>query len=112
MKKIVDTLSLIIILFFSSRANAQVILHDSAKVSLLTASYWHGAVYALFGHTAIHVQDDTAGVEAVFNYGFFDPCQPNFIYNFVWVKTDNVLCFIHCEDFLNEYGYKGQQVTV
>ncbi|HBT86303.1 MAG: DUF4105 domain-containing protein [Fermentimonas sp.] len=111
MKKIVYTLSLIIILFFSSRANAQVILHDSAKVSLLTASYWHGAVYALFGHTAIHVQDDTAGVDAVFNYGFFDPSQPNFIYNFVRGKTDYVLGITTFEEFLNEYGYKGQQVT-
>lgn len=111
MKKIEYTILLLIILFFSSRANAQVILHDSAKVSLLTASPWHGAVYALFGHTAIHVHDDSVGLDAVFNYGYFDPSQPNFIYNFVRGKTDYILGVDSFNDFISEYSYKGQQVT-
>ena len=111
MKKIDYTIMLLIILFFCSKTNAQVILHDSTKVSLLTASPWNGAVYALFGHTAIHVQDNSTGVDAVFNYGYFDPSQPHFIYNFVRGKTDYILGVDTFNDFISEYSFKGQQVT-
>ncbi len=110
MKRKEYVILLLIILFFSNQANAQEILNRNAKVSLLTASSWHGAVYSLFGHTAIYVQDDSIGVDAVFNYGYFDPTQPNFIYNFVRGKTDYVLGVTTFEEFLSEYRYKGQEV--
>lgn len=98
-------------ILFTLLTPAQVQLNDSAKISLLTASPWYGAVYAFFGHTAIRVQDDSTGVDVVFNYGYFDSSQPNFIYNFVRGKTDYVLGDIPFEAFLNEYGYRGQQVV-
>lgn len=106
--------SLILLLFFalfSQPATAQVQLNDSAKVSLLTASPWYDAVYAFFGHTAIRVQDDSTGVNAVFNYGYFDSSQPNFIYHFIRGETDYVLGVITHEQFMAEYGYKGQEVV-
>lgn len=105
---------LILPLFFvlnSQAITARVQLHEDAKVSLLTASPWHGAVYALFGHTAIRVQDDSTGVDAVFNYGYFDSSQPNFAYNFIRGKTDYVLGVTTFNDFLYEYDYKGQEVV-
>jgi hypothetical protein len=71
---------LITLFFISNQAKSQITLHEDAEVSLLTASPWNGAVYALFGHTAIYIHDDSTGVDAVFNYGYFDPTQPNFIY--------------------------------
>jgi hypothetical protein len=111
-RRIPAVLSLLLICFSVLKAPAQVQLTDSAKISLLTASPWHGAVYALFGHTAILVQDDTTGVNAVFNYGFFDSSQPNFIYHFVKGETDYILGVTSYEDFLSEYSYKGQEVTV
>lgn len=95
----------------SLSALAQVQLSDSARISLLTASPWNGAVYAFFGHTAIRVQDDSTGVDRVYNYGFFDPSQPHFIYHFVRGKTDYILGVTTFNDFLYEYEYKGQQVT-
>jgi hypothetical protein len=91
--------------------SAQVQLSDSAKVSLLTASPWYGAVYAYFGHTAIRVQDDSLTLDTVFNYGYFDSSQPHFIYNFVRGKTDYILGDTTFEHFLLEYEYKGQQVA-
>src|SRR5690554_2653788 len=92
MKKINFTKMLLITLFFiSNQAKSQITLHEDAEVSLLTASPWNGAVYALFGHTAIYIHDDSTGVDAVFNYGYFDPTQPNFIYNFIRGKTDYIL---------------------
>ena len=72
MKKLISTaLMLTIISFLSSFAQVQ--LSDSAKVSLLTVSPWDGAVYALYGHTVVRVEDDSTGVDACFNYGYFDP---------------------------------------
>lgn len=111
MKKNILIIVPLFLILFTQTTNAQVQLHDSAKVSLLTSSPWHGAVYALFGHTAIRVQDDSVGVDAVYNYGYFDSSQPNFMYNFVRGETDYVLGVTTFNDFMYEYEYKGQQVT-
>jgi hypothetical protein len=111
MKKNILKIVPLFLILFTQTINAQVELHDSARLSLLTASPWHGVVYALFGHTAIRVQDDSVGVDAVFNYGYFDPSQPNFMYNFVRGKTDYVLGVTTFNEFMYEYDYKGQQVT-
>ncbi|MBF6598549.1 MAG: DUF4105 domain-containing protein [Fermentimonas sp.] len=111
MKKYILKIVPLILILFLQTVNAQVQLHDNARVSLLTASEWHGAVYALFGHTAIRVLDDSSGVDAVFNYGYFDSSQPNFMYNFVRGKTDYVLGVTTFNDFMYEYEYKGQSVT-
>lgn len=105
------TLMLLLIILLSLPAPGQVQLNDNAKISLLTASPWYGAVYAFFGHTAIRVQDDSTGVDLVFNYGYFDSSQPYFIYNFVRGKTDYILGDLPFEAFLDEYGYRGQQVV-
>ncbi|RNC64522.1 DUF4105 domain-containing protein [Proteiniphilum sp. X52] len=105
------TLMLLLIILLSLPAAGQVQLNHNAKISLLTASPWYGAVYAFFGHTAIRVQDDSTGVDLVFNYGYFDSSQPYFIYNFVRGKTDYILGDLPFEAFLNEYGYRGQQVV-
>ena len=101
---IVATLTLL------SSLSAQVQLSDSASISLLTASPWNGALYALFGHTALHVKDDSTGVDLVYNYGFFDSSQPHFYYNFVRGRTDYILGVTSFEEFRYEYDQKGQQV--
>src|SRR5690554_4809458 len=110
MKKIALLILPLFFALYSQDVTAQVQLNENAKVSLLTASRWHGAVYALFGHTAIRVQDDSTGVDAVFNYGYFDPTQPNFTYNFIRGKTDYVLGVNTFNEFIYEYEYKGQEV--
>ena len=110
MKRLIPAVLLLLLTLAVSPAPAQVQLSDSAKISLLTASPWRGAVYALFGHTAIFVQDDSTGVNAVFNYGYFDSSQPNFIYHFVRGETDYILGVTSFQDFLSEYAHRGQQV--
>ncbi|MEA5129764.1 MAG: DUF4105 domain-containing protein [Proteiniphilum sp.] len=100
-----------LIILFCLPLLAQVQLNDNAKISLLTASPWYGPIYAFFGHTAIRVQDDSTGVDVVFNYGYFDSSQPHFIYNFIRGKTDYVVGDTSFEAFLSEYGYRGQQVV-
>lgn len=99
-----------LLLLLSIPLQAQVQLNDSAKVSVLTASPWYDAVYAYFGHTAIWVQDDSTNTDMVFNYGYFDSSQSMFMYNFVRGRTDYVLGVTTFEQFIREYGFRGQQV--
>lgn len=103
MKKYFFTIILIALSVF---ANAQIQLSDSAKISLMTCGPWSGAVYAFYGHTALRVQDDSTHIDTVFNYGFFDPSQPNFMYHFVRGETDYILGTTSFEDFIREYAYK------
>jgi hypothetical protein len=110
MKRPIPAMLLLLLTLYVFPLSAQVQLSDSAKINLLTASPWHGAVYALFGHTAIRVQDDSTGVDAVFNYGYFDSSQPNFIYHFVRGETDYILGVTSFDEFLPEYAYHGQQM--
>jgi len=44
---------------------AQPPLSDSAKISLMTCAPWSGAVYALYGHTAVWVKDDSTHTDVV-----------------------------------------------
>ena len=99
-----------LIILFCLPLPAQVQLDDNARISLLTASPWYGPIYAFFGHTGIRVQDDSTGVDVVFNYGYFDSTQPHFIYNFIRGKTDYIVGGTTFEAFLSEYRYHGQQV--
>ena len=89
---------------------SQVQLSDSAKISLITTSPWNGAIYAVYGHTALFVQDDSTRVDAVFNYGFFNQDQPNFMYHFVRGETDYVLGVTPFDFFLQEYKEKKLEV--
>ena len=111
MKRTNKSFLLLLLILFCQPAASQVQLNDSAKISLLTASPWYEAVNAFFGHTALRVQDDSTGVDAVFNYGYFDSSQPHFIYHFIRGETDYVLGVITYDQFMAEYGYKGQEVV-
>ena len=96
------------VLSFSSYAQIQ--LSDSAKISLMTTSPWSGAIYAVYGHTAMLVRDDSTGIDAVFNYGFFDTEKPNFMYHYMRGETDYVLGVLPLDTFLREYRRKGVEV--
>ena len=111
MKRSYSLILFLLFALFCQPVSAQVQLNDSARITLLTASPWYEAVYSLFGHTAIRVQDDSTGVDAVFNYGYFDSSQPHFIYHFIRGETDYVLGVITFDQFIAEYGYKGQEVV-
>ena len=107
-KSIVTAFLLTIISFFS--LSAQIQLSDSAKISLMTASPWPGAIYSVYGHTVLTVTDDSTGVNAAFNYGYFDTSQPGFMYHFIRGETDYVLGVISFDDFLLENQMRGVEV--
>ena len=98
------------LLFCSGALSAQPRLSEKASISLMTCGPWSGAVYAVYGHTALWVRDDSTHIDAVFNYGFFDSSQPNFIYHFVRGETDYILGVTSFEDFISEYRFKGVAV--
>lgn len=77
----------------------------------MTTSPWPGAVYAVYGHTAIFVRDDSTGIDAVFNYGYFDTSKPNFLYHYVKGETDYILGVVPLDTFLQEYREKGVEVV-
>jgi hypothetical protein len=72
------------------------------RISLLTCA--PGAeLYATFGHTALRVQNATAGTDLVFNYGTFE-FGPDFYIKFIRGK---LLYFLSVEDF-NDFVYLYQ----
>ena len=110
MKKLITTALLLSIISWAS-LSAQIQLSDSAKISLMTVSPWTGAVYSLYGHTVLKVEDDSTGVDACFNYGYFDSSQSNFLFHFVRGETDYVLGVTSYHDFMLENKMKGLEVV-
>lgn len=110
MKKLISTALLLTIISYVS-LTAQIQLSDSSKISLMTVSPWTGQVYALYGHSVIKVQDDLTGVDACFNYGYFDTSQPNFLFHFVRGETDYVLGVTSYQDFIAENTFRGLEVV-
>lgn len=107
MKKL---LFLFISIFFCGSIAAQPRpLSSEAKISLLTCSPGK-AIYELFGHTAIRVNDPLQRVDIVFNYGIFDFDTPNFVVKFVRGK---LLYKLGVEQYRRfEYQYKMQDRRV
>ena len=85
-------------------------LKSDAIVSLLTSSPHDATVYALYGHTAIRIKDDSLGMDLVFNYGIFDFSKPNFIYRFAKGETDYILAVYDFKHYLVEYRERGSEV--
>ncbi|MGL5788202.1 MAG: DUF4105 domain-containing protein [Bacteroidales bacterium] len=83
-------LSVIALFLFSGFVFAGPALSSGARVSLLTQEGGK-EIYALWGHTAIRIQDDSLGIDDIFNYGMFDFSSPNFAGRFVKGETDYIL---------------------
>ncbi|GAB6009024.1 lipoprotein N-acyltransferase Lnb domain-containing protein [Dysgonomonas reticulitermitis] len=86
---------------------SQIVLSDSAQISLLTNTPWDGAVYALFGHTAIRINDPENNIDMVFNYGIFNMSKENFIFLFVKGETDHMVAVIDFHYYVEEYEERG-----
>jgi hypothetical protein len=87
----------------------QVIIGDSAVISLITCSPGE-EVYSKFGHTAIRVKDKTKNVDVVFNYGIFSFETEHFYYKFIKGETDYQLGIYETNFFLPEYAERNSMV--
>ena len=98
-----------ILLTYSKLDAQQVIISDSAVVSLITCSPGE-EVYSKFGHTAIRVKDKTNNVDVVFNYGIFSFETEHFYYKFIKGETDYQLGIYETNYFLPEYAERNSMV--
>ena len=90
-------------------AIARAVAEDSMEVSLLTCSPGT-EVYALYGHTAIRICNETTGEDWVFNYGVFSFDQPHFIWRFALGECDYQVGAVPFAYFAKEYEARGSSV--
>ena len=105
LRRIIIFVSLLPMLLF---AKAQQL--DSIRASLITCSPGQ-EVYALYGHTALRLQNFTTGVDLVFNYGVFSFKQPHFIWRFVRGQCDYMVVPVPWKYFTREYEERGSSIT-
>ena len=94
-------------------ANAQTFLSEHAKISLLTTMPTDNAVYTLYGHTSIRVQDSISAnqkIDYIFNYGMFDSSIPYFIYRFAKGETDYMLAYYDYSYFVGDRDLQNGNV--
>lgn len=82
-------------------------MSDRALISLVTYDPSEGAVFTVYGHTAIRVNDPDKGIDAIFNYGIFDFGESNFIYRFTKGETDYKLGVVDFRHLLVECELRG-----
>lgn len=84
-------------------------LSEEAQISVLTCGT-SNEVYALFGHTAIRVNDKSNGIDVVYNYGAFDFDTPNFALQFVKGNLQYYAVANSYPDFIANYSYEKRSV--
>jgi hypothetical protein len=84
-------------------------LSPEAKISLITCSSGP-ELYAIFGHSAVRVNDPVNGLDIVFNYGTFDFDEPNFYLKFARGKLNYKLSISYFRDFVYSYTMDNRSV--
>lgn len=102
------TLLFLALLLFFLQGYAQQM--DSIRASLITCSPGQ-EVYALYGHTALRLQNFSANQDLVFNYGVFSFKQPHFVWRFVRGQCDYMVVPIPWQYFTREYEERGSSIT-
>ena len=116
MKRFYQLLSLVTVFVTSLNAKAQdadsmmISRMDSVEISLLTCSP-HEAIYSLYGHTAIRINDQRNGEDLAVNYGLFSFEKPHFVLRFLFGLTDYEMGIEPFEAFCRQYRYYGSSVT-
>lgn len=77
---------------------------DSVRVSLLTCDPIQ-KVYALYGHTALRIENPSQGLDLVVNYGVFSFDKPFFVLRFMFGLTDYEMGIEAFSDFRDKYAY-------
>jgi hypothetical protein len=97
--------------FISATAFCQSVpLSPNAKVSVLTCGS-SPEIYALFGHTAIRINDPDRGIDIVYNYGAFDFSTPNFALRFVKGDMQYFVTAGSFQDFIMQYDFEKRSIS-
>lgn len=84
-------------------------LSPRAKISLITGSPGSD-LYALFGHSAIRVQDPAIRLDILYNYGTFDFNTPNFYIKFAGGRLEYFLSIAYYQSFVDFYARVNRSV--
>ncbi|MCJ8163816.1 DUF4105 domain-containing protein [Pontibacter sp. E15-1] len=84
-------------------------LSPQARISLITCSSGSD-LYAIFGHSAVRVNDPVNGFDIVFNYGTFDFDEPNFYLKFIRGKLRYKLSIADFNRFVYSYTADNRSV--
>ncbi|MBD1397398.1 DUF4105 domain-containing protein [Pontibacter sp. JH31] len=84
-------------------------LSPVAKISLITCSPGD-ELYAIFGHSAVRVNDPATGLDIVFNYGTFDFNEPGFYLKFIRGKLNYKLSISYFQDFAYSYTQDNRSI--
>ncbi len=90
-------------------AGAETLLSSQANISLLTVMPGD-ELYAVFGHSALAVQDPARNIDRVYNFGTFDFDQPGFYTKFVRRELDYMLSVSTKAGMVNHYRRVGRPV--
>ena len=94
-------------LAFAFSLHAQRQLSENARISIITITPSDEAVFTMYGHTAVRVQDVTLGIDDVFNYGYFNNREPNFLFNFVRGRANYFVEVPPFSRFMMPYMWRG-----
>ena len=108
MKRIVFFIIGVFILFPTTNAHALSLSRD-AEISVMTCGPSE-LIHAVYGHTAIRVNDPRQQLDVIFNYGVFSFSAPNFVYRFAKGQTDYMLAIEYYHDFYEGYKRRGRSI--
>ncbi len=109
MVKRIVLLLLVYVAFGANARSQQIVLSPAAEISVMTCGA-SDLIHAIYGHTAIRVNDPAQHWDVVFNYGVFSFSQPNFVYRFATGKTDYMLAPERYSSFYNGYVRNGRSI--
>ena len=95
-------LSLLFFIQFSIGYCQQSPISENTKISIITIGL-ADEVYALYGHTALRIQDSKSNIDLVYNYGMFDFSTENFVAKFAKGNLQYYAAAYPYADF--EYNY-------
>lgn len=82
---------------------------DSVRISLLTCQP-RQEIYALYGHTAIRIEDLRSGRDLVVNYGIFSFSKSMFALRFMFGLTDYTMSIDEFAPFAEHYASVGSGI--
>lgn len=101
--------SISIFIFASAIKSEAIVLSTKSEISVLTCGS-SKMLHAMYGHTAIRVNDPQQLLDIVFNYGVFSFSEPNFAYRFAKGQTDYLLAIEQFSNFYKGYKRRGRSI--
>ncbi|UJB20574.1 MULTISPECIES: DUF4105 domain-containing protein [Lysobacter] len=68
--------------------------------------------WSRFGHDALVVLDQDSGAAISYNFGFFDPTEPDFVQRFIDNNMRYRLVALPFDQDMAQYGYEGRGVSI